>query len=133
MTICLTSRRRTPGNTGGAVEYKSQSECCGRKKNLLLPLEQFVIIYNLIINIQIDCGAHIVSFSRYWVSFLGIRRPGREIDHSPPSSAEPRSEWNYKSNSSVCLRNVERQNAPFYLIIRSTQYLIRSDVYNTFG
>jgi len=24
----------------------------------------------------------------YWVSFLGIRRPGRGVDHQPPTSAE---------------------------------------------
>jgi len=26
---------------------------------------------------------------------LGVKRPGREADHSPPSSAEVKSEWNY--------------------------------------
>jgi hypothetical protein len=26
---------------------------------------------------------------------LGVKRPGREADHSPPSSAEVRNAWNY--------------------------------------
>jgi hypothetical protein len=35
-----------------------------------------------------------------WVSgtiFLGVKRPGREADHSPPSSAEVKNTWSYTS------------------------------------
>jgi hypothetical protein len=35
-----------------------------------------------------------------WVSgeiSLGVKRPGREADHSPPSSAEVRNAWSYTS------------------------------------
>jgi hypothetical protein len=28
---------------------------------------------------------------------LGVKRPGREADHSPPSSAESKNEWSYTS------------------------------------
>jgi hypothetical protein len=28
---------------------------------------------------------------------LGVKRPGREADHSPPSSAEVKNAWNYTS------------------------------------
>jgi hypothetical protein len=28
---------------------------------------------------------------------LGVKRPGREVDHSPPSSAEVKNEWSYTS------------------------------------
>jgi hypothetical protein len=28
---------------------------------------------------------------------LGVKRPGREADHSPPSSAEIKNAWNYTS------------------------------------
>jgi hypothetical protein len=28
-------------------------------------------------------------------SFLGVKRPGREADHSPPSSAEVKNAWSY--------------------------------------
>jgi hypothetical protein len=39
--------------------------------------------------VQIGPGAHPASYPRgYWGSFLGVKRPGRETDHSPPSSAE---------------------------------------------
>jgi len=30
-------------------------------------------------------------------SFLGVKRPGREADHSPPSSAEINNAWSYTS------------------------------------
>jgi hypothetical protein len=28
-------------------------------------------------------------------SFLGVKRPGREADHSPPSSDEDKNAWSY--------------------------------------
>jgi len=31
------------------------------------------------------------------VPTLGVKRPGREVDHSPPSSAEVKNEWSYTS------------------------------------
>jgi hypothetical protein len=33
----------------------------------------------------------------YWSSFPGIKRPGCEVDHSPPSNAEIKNEWSYTS------------------------------------
>jgi len=32
---------------------------------------------------------------------LGVKRPGREADHSPPSSAEVKSVWSYDSIPSI--------------------------------
>ena len=34
--------------------------------------------------------------------FLGVKRPGREPDQSPPSSTELKSEWSYTSAVPVC-------------------------------
>jgi hypothetical protein len=39
-----------------------------------------------------------------WVSKalpLGVKRPCREADHSPPSSAEVKNEWNYTFSCSM--------------------------------
>jgi hypothetical protein len=33
--------------------------------------------------------------SRYWGSFLGVKRPGRKVNHSPPSSSGLKHEWNH--------------------------------------
>jgi hypothetical protein len=37
---------------------------------------------------------------------LGVKRPGREADHSPPSSAEVKNAWNYTSNPPIRLHSV---------------------------
>jgi hypothetical protein len=37
---------------------------------------------------------------------LGVKRPGREADHSPPSSAEIKNEWSYTSTPPTCLHGV---------------------------
>jgi hypothetical protein len=39
-------------------------------------------------------------------SFPGVKRPGREVDHSPPSSAEFNNAWIYTSTLPVCLHGV---------------------------
>jgi hypothetical protein len=37
---------------------------------------------------------------------LGIKRPGREADHSPPSSAEVKNAWSYTSTPPLRLYGV---------------------------
>jgi hypothetical protein len=34
---------------------------------------------------------------------LGVKKPGRDADHSPPSSAEVKNAWNYTSIPPICL------------------------------
>jgi hypothetical protein len=44
-----------------------------------------------------------------WVAgalFLGVKRPGREADHSPPSSAEVKNAWSYTSIPPIRLNGV---------------------------
>jgi len=38
--------------------------------------------------IQTGPGVHPASYTMGTESFLGVKRPGRDIDHPPPSSAE---------------------------------------------
>jgi hypothetical protein len=38
--------------------------------------------------VQTDPGAHPSSYTMGTGSFLGLKRPGRGVDHPPPSSAE---------------------------------------------
>jgi hypothetical protein len=33
----------------------------------------------------------------------GVKWPGREADHSPPSSTEVKNAWSYNSTSRICL------------------------------
>jgi hypothetical protein len=46
--------------------------------------------------VQTGSGAHPASYPMGTEgSFSGIKRPGRETDHSPPSSAEVKNTWSY--------------------------------------
>jgi hypothetical protein len=40
------------------------------------------------------------------VPSLGVKRPGREADHSPPSSAEVKNAWSYTSTPPIRLHGV---------------------------
>jgi hypothetical protein len=37
---------------------------------------------------------------------LGVKRPGREADHSPPTSSEVKNAWSYTSTPSIRLHGV---------------------------
>ena len=42
----------------------------------------------------------------------GTKRPGREVNHSPPSSDEVKNEWSYVSTPPIRLHGVDRENVP---------------------
>ena len=44
--------------------------------------------------------------SGYWGSFTQVKQPGRESDHSAPSSAEVKNEWSYTSTPLTCLHGL---------------------------
>jgi hypothetical protein len=55
--------------------------------------------FSLFLNVKTSSGAHAASYSGgtgYRNSFLGVKWPGREADHSC-SSAEVKNEWSYTS------------------------------------
>ena len=41
----------------------------------------------------------------------GLKRPGREFDHLPPSSAEVKNEWSFDSSPPIRLHDVGRDNS----------------------
>jgi len=45
--------------------------------------------------------------------FLATKRPGREINHSPPFNTEVVNAWSYTSTSSICHYNADRDNFTF--------------------
>jgi hypothetical protein len=54
--------------------------------------------------IQTGSGAHPASYSKGTGDLsLGVKRPGREADHSPPSSAEVKNAWNCTSTPPIRL------------------------------
>ena len=44
--------------------------------------------YTYILYIQTGLGAHPISHTMGTGSFPGVKRPGRDVDHPPPSGAE---------------------------------------------
>ena len=49
-----------------------------------------------------------------------VSRPGRDVDHSPPSSAEAKNEWSYTSTPLICHHGVDRDNCMFLPIFLSS-------------
>lgn len=47
--------------------------------------------------------------------FLGVKRPGREVDLSHSYSAEVKNEWRHASAPPICLQGVGRDNFPPFL------------------
>jgi len=66
--------------------------------------------FSLLQNAQTGCRAHPASCPmRNGVLSLGIKRQGREFNHSPPSGAEVK-EWRCTASSHAWLRTVESEN-----------------------
>jgi hypothetical protein len=55
-----------------------------------------------------DIEAHVISIRPVILCALslGVKRPGRKADHSPPSSAEVKNAWSYTSTPSIRLHGV---------------------------
>jgi len=45
----------------------------------------------------------------YWLSFPEVKRPGREVNPSQPSSDEVKNVWSYTFTPPICLNRVERE------------------------
>jgi hypothetical protein len=57
--------------------------------------------------LQNGSGAHPASYPMgIRSSSLGVKWPGREADHSPPSSAEVKNEWSYTSTPAIRLHGL---------------------------
>jgi hypothetical protein len=95
---------------------------------LLLLLQYGFVIISSELHVSLISGAkltYLLNFSAYiynttayikilqqpiqWVPealSLGVKRPGREADHSPPSSAEVKNAWSYISTPPLRLHGV---------------------------
>jgi len=64
------------------------------------------ILYS--INVQTGSGGlPNLLYRGYRVSFLGVGRPDREFDYSPPSVAQVRNKWSFTSAYPVSFRDVD--------------------------
>ena len=64
--------------------------------------------------------AHLVSCSVGTGGFfLGVKLPGREVNNSPPPSAEVKNEWSYISTQPACHRGVAKETFTFLAFYRT--------------
>ena len=56
-------------------------------------------------------GPSSLAFNGYRGSFQGVKRLGRAVDHSPPSSAEVNNEWSCTSTDPIRLHGVDRRKS----------------------
>ena len=59
--------------------------------------------------VMTGCGAHPACFQWVTASFPGVKRPGREVNKSPPCIAEVKNEWSCTS-SPIHLHDLDRIN-----------------------
>jgi len=59
-------------------------------------------------------GPPIPLFIGYQGSFPGVKRPRRQVNHSPPSIAEVKNEWRHTFTSPVSLRGMDVENFTSY-------------------
>jgi hypothetical protein len=60
-------------------------------------------------------------------SFLGVKRPGREVNYSPPSNAENKSVWSYTSAPPLRLYAVGRETLQYHTFAHSLFFYTRSE------
>jgi hypothetical protein len=51
-------------------------------------------------------GLPSLLFNGYGDYFPGVKRPERDVDHSPPSNADVMDDWSYTSTPPICLYGV---------------------------
>jgi len=49
--------------------------------------------------------------------FPRVKRPGRDVNHRPPSNAEVKNEWSYTSIPPICLYGVDNENFNFFTFL----------------
>jgi hypothetical protein len=64
-------------------------------------------------NVQTGSGAQPVGTE----ILSRVKRPGRDVDHSPPSNAEVKNEWSSTSTAPTCLHGVDRDKLTFFTAV----------------
>jgi hypothetical protein len=100
----ITTTTTTTTVRSGMTQWYS-AELRSRRSGVRIPAgaEKFSL-YHLI---QTGSGGHPASYPLDTMgSFPGVKRPGREADHSPPSNAEIKNAWSYTSTPPLSLHGV---------------------------
>jgi hypothetical protein len=58
---------------------------------------------------------HSLQFNGCQGSFSGVKRPKREVNHSPRSNAKIKNEWSNTSTPPICFHGTDRDDFTFYI------------------
>jgi len=81
-------------------------------------LYQVVCLFVCLFSVQTGSGAH--PASNQWIPGAlspGVKRPGREADHSPSSSAEMKNAWRYTSTPQYVFMAERTKNKRWYIYV----------------
>ena len=73
--------------------------------------------FSLLPNVWVP-GSLTQVFNRYHSSFPRVKRPGRDLDHSHPFSAEIKNEWSHTSTPPISLNGVGRYKFTVYSFVK---------------
>jgi len=75
---------------------------------ILVGVREFFLLQNCPDRLWSPCS---LLFDGYQDSFPGrVKQPGREVNHSPPSTVEVKNEWSFTSASPICHCGVDRED-----------------------
>jgi len=69
--------------------------------------------FSLLQNVQSGWGSNHPPMQWALPFFPGVKPPGREVNHTPPSTVEVKNEWSCTSTPPICLHGVDRENFIF--------------------
>jgi len=69
-----------------------------------------------------SCGPPSFLFNGHRGYFSGVKRSGREVDYSPPPTANVKNYWNYTSASPLCLHGVDGEICYFSVYLNDIEW-----------
>jgi len=67
------------------------------------------------------------------VNFPEIKQPGRDVDNTPPSSAEIKNEWSYTSTPLICHHGADGDNFAFTYVSHTCVVSAAGKASNVYG
>jgi hypothetical protein len=69
-------------------------------------------------------------FNSYCGTIPGVKRPGREVDHSPPSGAEVKNKLSYDSTPPIRLHDGNIKNLTLYILLNTSHRTVSNKDYS---
>jgi len=119
---------RLPYDISGAhVPTRRGPQLSARKFAILIDVSVVILIHSIFCaRPDQPWGPPSLLYNGYRISFTGLKRPGRGVNHPPRSNAEVKKEWSYTSTPPLCHHG--RLLGEFYMtcikILRHNQHAV---------